>query len=105
SLGGPRAGNYDAFLAKYDASGALQWKRQLGTPVDDRAHGVAVDGAGGVYIAGRTEGSLGGPSAGNRDAFLAKYDAAGALQWTRQLGTSAGEYADGVAVDGAGDVY
>jgi hypothetical protein len=49
------------------------WTRQFGTPADDLGLSVAVDGAGHAYIAGYTLGSLGGPSAGSYDAFLAKY--------------------------------
>jgi hypothetical protein len=30
SLGGSNAGYFDAFVSKYDASGTLQWTRQLG---------------------------------------------------------------------------
>jgi hypothetical protein len=106
SLGGPSAGGQDAYVAKFDDSGALQWTRQLGTPTDDAGRRVAVDGTGGVYIAGRTRGSLGGPSAGGRDTFLAKYDTSGELQWMRQIGSFADEHlTPSVAVDGAGDVY
>jgi hypothetical protein len=75
SLGGPNAGYEDAFLAKYDSSGSLLWTRQMGTTAWDGSYSVAVDGLGNAYISGYTGGSLGGPSAGYRDAFLAKYTA------------------------------
>jgi hypothetical protein len=101
--GGPYAGSYDAFLAKYDASGAVLWTRQAGTSGQDVGRGVAVDGTGNAYIAGYTEGSLGGPNVGGSDYFLAKYDASGALLWMRQAGTSGGDFDYGVAVDGAGN--
>ncbi len=52
----------------------LDWTRQLGTNRDDRGNGVSADALGNVYITGTTEGSLGGPNAGGRDAFLAKYN-------------------------------
>jgi hypothetical protein len=63
---------------------------------------VATDGDGAVYIAGETV--LGNPD-GNADAFVAKYSAAGALRWRRQLGTSEQDVANGVATDGDGNVY
>jgi hypothetical protein len=103
SLGGPSAGNFDAFLAKYDACGTLLRTRQLGTPGNDRGFGVAVDSAGRVYVTGDTEGDLGGLSAGRKDAFLAKFDASGALLWVRQAGSAADDDGFGVAVDAAGD--
>jgi len=92
-------------LAKFDASGVLQWIQQFGTAEWDSAATIALDGAGGIYITGHTDGSLGGPSAGNNDAFLAKFNTSGTLQWMRQFGTSSLDYASGVAVDGVGGVY
>ena len=88
SLGGTNAGGCDAFLSKYDASGTLEWTRQLGTSEYDMSYGVSADGLGNVYISGDTEGSLEGTNAGGSDAFLSKYDASGTLEWTQQLGTS-----------------
>ena len=44
-----------------------------------------------------------GPSNGQDDAFIGKYDPAGNLQWTVQLGTAANDYAYGVAVDSRGN--
>jgi hypothetical protein len=104
SLGGPYAGLIDAFVSKYDASGSLQCTRQLGTGFTDQSNGVSADGLGNVYISGFTGGSLVGPNAGESDAFVSKYDAAGALQWTRQLGTSGGDGSRGVSADGLGNV-
>jgi hypothetical protein len=57
-------GTGNAWVAKYSAAGALRWKRQFGTSRWDKAHGVATDGDGNVYIAGTTTGSLGGPTRG-----------------------------------------
>lgn len=106
SLGGPNFGNWDAFVAKYDSTGQLQWTKQLGTPGWDKSNDISADGLGNIYITGDTAGSLGGPNAGGPyDAFLAKYDAAGNLQWTKQLGTSAWDFGYGVTGDGIGNVY
>ena len=105
SLGGTNAGSGDAYVSKYDAAGNLQWTRQLGTSSPEQSIGVSADGLGNVYTSGRTEGSLGGTNAGSRDAFVSKYDAAGNLQWTRQLGTSLVDESFGVSADGLGNVY
>lgn len=105
SLGGPIAGEYDAFLSKYNAAGTLQWTRQLGTAGPDVSNGVSADGFGNVYISGVTSGSLGGSSAGGYDAFVSKYDAAGTLLWTRHVGTNSFDGSTGVSVDGVGIVY
>jgi len=105
SLGGLYAGGGDAFVAKYDAAGNLQWTRQLGTAGHDQSNGVSADGLGNVYISGETRGSLGGSNAGSSDAFITKYDAAGNLQWTKQLGTTGFDDCLGVSADGLGNAY
>jgi len=105
ALGGPYAGNGDAWMARYDSAGAQLWIRQLGTPFEDWGTAAATDGSGGVYVGGWTFGSLGGPSAGSRDAWLARYDSAGSQLWVRQLGTANGEVAAGMSPDASGGVY
>ncbi len=105
SLQGTNLGGTDAFLTKYDSSGALQWTRQLGTTVDDDCRSVYADGAGNVYISGFTSGSMQGSNAGLTDAFVTKYNSAGAMQWTRQLGTTSTDYSYGVTADASGNVY
>ncbi len=108
SLGGPHAGGRDdAFVAKYDATGALQWTRQLGTNDIDEGRGVSTDGLGNVYVAGVTYGSLSGVSSGvGGDVFLVKYDAAGTLQWTRQFGVPNNDIVGwDVSADGLGNIY
>jgi len=100
--GNVSAGNTDLFLVKYAASGDKLWTRQLGSAAVDEAYGVATDGAGSIYVAGGTVGSLdGNVSAGGTDLFLVKYDASGGKQWTRQAGSAAEDWANGVAAIGA----
>lgn len=105
NLGGPNQGLTDAWLARFDSAGNQLWLRQLGTGGYDQAHAVVLDGAGGVYACGHTYGSLGGANAGWFDAWFARYDSAGNLQWIRQFGTSASDFALACALDGSGDVY
>lgn len=59
----------DAFVQKYDAQGNVLWSTQFGTTLFDNANGVALKGSD-VYLAGATDGELGGPNAGGRDAFV-----------------------------------
>ena len=105
SLGGASAGGYDAWLARYDSAGIQLWIRQLGTFGGDNAYAAAADGSGRVYMCGSTTGSLGGPSAGAYDAWLASFDGAGNQLWIRQLGTSTWEWAQAAAPDSLGGVY
>ncbi|MBM3775453.1 MAG: hypothetical protein FJW37_09860, partial [Acidobacteria bacterium] len=92
----------DAFLRRYDSSGAEVWTRQFGSSGDDVAAAIVAD-SGGVYVAGSTSGALPGQTAGGSyDAFVRKYDLAGNELWTRQFGTSGIEQALGAAVDATG---
>jgi hypothetical protein len=103
--GNAYAGATDVFVAKYDGSGAKLWVRELGTSSFEQANTVTTDQAGNIYVAGVTQGGLGGNvSAGDGDVFLVKLDANGAEQWTRQFGSAAFEVAMGVATDAAGNV-
>ncbi len=103
-LGGPHAGNSDAFISKYDALGNQIWTRQLGSAEIDIGYDVSADPLGHVFVAGTTWGSLGGLLQGSPDAFLSKYDSDGALHWVRHLGDDITD-ARGVAADGMGNAY
>ncbi len=106
------AGNDDAFVAKFDSSGARQWISQFGSSNPgggfENAFGVAVSPDGSVFVAGDTDGSFSGatnPDVGNTDAFVAKIDpSTGARAWTKQLGVIGNDTAYGVTVDGSGNV-
>ena len=56
-------------------------------------------------LAGQTSGDLGSANAGGTDAFLRKIDPDGAIQWTRQLGTTGNEAGSGVVTDGSDSVF
>jgi uncharacterized protein (TIGR03437 family) len=102
SAGTPEFLGQDAYVRKYDASGAEQWTRQFGTTGLDQARGVAVD-AGGIYVVGLTTGDLPGQTrAGQIDSFVRKYDANGNELWTRQFGSTGDDQAWGVAVNTSG---
>jgi len=104
SLRGTSAGDRDAFIARYDAAGTQLWIRQFGTPQEDQAWSLTPDSSGGAVVAGWTRGSLGGPSEGGRDAYIARYDADGNQLWIRQFGTSEWDIALDVARGSAGDL-
>jgi hypothetical protein len=98
-------GDSDAFLLAYDGDGNLRWRHHFGTDEHDVGESVAADERGHVYVAGRTFGSLGGPNAGEEDAFVRSYDTHGQHRWTRQFGTAEKEVALGVATGAGGVVY
>jgi hypothetical protein len=103
-LGGPHVDEYDAWVAHVDAGG-VSWIRHLGALGMDKANGVAVDGAGGVYVGGETWSDLGGPNLGLSDGWLARFDGAGNLLWSRQIGTSGFDINLALASDDNGGVF
>ena len=96
----------DMFVVKYNARGDKLWSRLLGSTDYDAARGVTVDGSGNLYVAGYSSGNFDNKSnAGSVDMFLVKYNAKGDKQWSRLLGSTADDYAEGVTVDGSGNLY
>lgn len=104
--GQPNAGLTDGLLTKLDASGNLLWTRQWGTAQNESTTDVAADPTHGVFVTGRTYGSLVEDGfAGIYDPYLRRFDADGNVLWTRQFGGLYSDTANGVAVDAAGNAY
>jgi len=96
--GAENAGEWDAFLARFDGSGALSWTREWGGEGSELGQTVTCDDAGHVYVAGYTASSLDAQGvAGGHDVFLTMYGADGADGWTKQWGTEADEYVTAAA--------
>jgi hypothetical protein len=112
-------GTADAYVAKYAPDGSLVWVKRMGgdaavstgTPYDDGARAVAVDGGGNVVVAGQFIGTadFGGTTltaAGGRDAFVAKLGPTGQVLWAKRWGAANNdEQGFGVGADAAGNVY
>ena len=76
--GNNNAGGNDAFVVKYDFTGATQWTKLLETSSGDIAYDIAADSNSNVYVTGPTLGGLGGTTnAGSYDVFMIKYDSYG----------------------------
>jgi hypothetical protein len=104
------AGSNDAFVAKFSPTGALVYATYLGGGLDDRANGLAVDATGQVCLTGVTSfpvvSALQTKLAGNRNAFVAKLNAAGnGLRFSTYLGGNGSDSGSGIALDGIGNVY
>lgn len=102
-------GDYDWFIAKYDANGSVLWAKNGGGTAGDMAFGVALDNLGGVYVAGFFSGTMTVDevtvtSAGLYDIFLAKYDSSGTLLWLKRAGGTGADIAHGIVVDSAGNI-
>lgn len=114
------AGTWDIFVVAYDSAGNEQWSASAGGATfgwyAEAGRGIAVDGAGNVYVAGSFIGSaqfgaISVTAAGSggwpppADVFLAKYDpAAGAWTWVVTGGGSEDDRATDLEIDAAGSL-
>jgi hypothetical protein len=105
------AGVDDGFLVKLDSTGGRVWATYFGGSGTDVSNSIALDSAGGVVIAGRTESSDLPTTPGafqrniigtNTAPFIASFSTAGARRWATFFGEG---FPDGLAVDPAGDIY
>jgi len=104
--GNTNSGYGDIFLVKFNSSGTKQWTKQLGTSSSDSGNGVITDSSGNIYVTGYTLGGLdGNTNSGSYDMFLVKYNSSGTKQWTKQLGTSKGDYGRSVTTDSSDNIY
>ncbi len=90
--------SWDAFVAKWNYSGDYQWHTFLGGEAGGEiGEAIAADSAGNVYVTGESGGTWGTPvsayhSAGYYDAFVAKLNSAGILQWNTFVGNGSMNY-------------
>jgi hypothetical protein len=107
-------GIYDVVMTKLNPTGQIILSTYLGGSGTDYAERLATDGAGNIYLVGRTTstnfpttaGAFQASNAGSTDGFVTKITPNGsAIVWSTYLG---GIYADEVhdiALDGSGNIY
>lgn len=100
-------GGLDGFLVAFGAHGERLWSTYVGGDGEDELHAVAVDEHGAVYVCGATTSDYGvaigddvhqDHRAGQRDAFLASFDADGDLRWSTYFGGAGEDACLGLAV-------
>ena len=102
-------GESDIYVAKFDGTGNHLWSKRFGDADGQSGYGVAVDGSNNVIATGDFYSSVdfgGGvlTSAGDRDAYIAKFDASGNHVWSKRFGNASSDDIYGGAVDGSGNV-
>ena len=103
-------GDYDCWLVKTDALGALEWQQTYGGTAEDRANSVLQAADGGYVVTGCTwsnDGDVSGQH-GIADLWLFKVNSIGTLQWQYTYGGTLYEtgnqiihYKDGYAMAGS----
>ena len=99
----------DIFVTKLSTDGGgLIWSTYLGGTAVEKGRGLAVDGAGRVYVTGYT-GSADFPPSGmdfGAEIIVCRFDATGrALESTYSVDSGSANRGNGIAVDAAGDIY
>ncbi len=117
----PRSGfAQDLFVMKLNSNGAYQWHTFYGGGSTDSANAIALDGMGGVFVAGEAFGTWQGdggaeplhPASQSHEIFVMKLDVTGAYDWHTFYGAylfdetmSCAEKAYALALDDAGYLY
>ena len=103
--------NRAVFVTKLSANGSqVLFTTILASTGNDSGRGLALDGAGNIWITGiagasnfpTTTNALNRASNGGQDAFVAKLDSSGRLSYATYLGGSGTDAAMGIAVDTSG---
>jgi len=105
--------NNDGVLVKFTTAGTIAWATYFGGAGADQANGIATDNTGNVYIVGSTSStsaiatstSYQSTYGGGGDAFLAKFNSAGALQWSTYFGGTGNDIGYSVTCDKWRSVY
>jgi hypothetical protein len=103
----------DAFLVKFNSSGARQWATYYGGEMGECPGLCATDGLGNVFMVGYTQSTVGIASGGyqnthgggNMDCFIVKFSGSGVRQWGTYFGGTADETCVQAVLDGSGGVY
>ncbi|WP_158626572.1 right-handed parallel beta-helix repeat-containing protein [Corallococcus interemptor] len=104
SLSQPDRGAVESDCAT-SATPSPLWGIQRGTPVTDRLFAVTTNSVGDIFYAGESDGDFGFTNSGGWDAVVGRYSVTGGQGWTRQMGTSSSESANGITVDALDNVF
>lgn len=104
-------GSYDCFVGKITPSGSLVWLTYFGKSGSEFAYDIKTDAAGNIFIGGTsTSTNLATPGAfqithgGGTDAYIAKFNSSGILQWCTYYGGSSSEDIHALDIDTFGNV-
>ena len=109
-------GGYDAFILKFNSSGARLWATYYGGSNGDYGFGICTDNSGNLYVTGGTE-SINFPTqtlsgaynqtiyGSNTDAFILKFNSSGARLWATYYGGTNYDVGYEICTDNSGNLY
>lgn len=108
------AGQYDAFLAKFNPNGTIAWGTYIGGTTEDRAFGIEFDGYQSIIVTGITTSNTGLATAGafqgtnsggGGDGFICRFHVNGNISWKTYYGGSAYDRLYRLDIDMRGNIY
>jgi predicted SpoU family rRNA methylase len=118
-----KAGNYDAFILKFNNNGIRLWATYYGGNYRDFANSISTDANGNVFVVGRTKSTdfptydPVGPGGGiyyqpnkagyddSSDAFILKFNNSGVRLWATYYGGNYRDFANSISTDANGNVF
>ena len=110
-------GGQDAFILKFNSSGARLWATYYGGNDNDWGRSICTDNSGALYVTGYT-GSTNFPTqfltgaynqttygGGNRDAFILKFNSSGSRLWATYYGGNDDDWGRSICTDNSGALY
>jgi len=113
-----QVGATDVFLAVFNSSGGIAWATYYGGPDNDYGYAVVSDVSGNIYVTGNTASltgiathdayhdTIGGKgNSGQFDAFIAKFNNVGNLEWGSYFGDYYNDGGTALCADAKGNVF
>ncbi|MCP4137874.1 MAG: hypothetical protein GY754_43330 [bacterium] len=99
-------GIYDVYMAKFSPSGQKIWSNQWGASSAEYPSRAFLDTADNIYIIGFTTSALPNNTLGlGYDAYMAKFDAYGNIQWAKQTGSAKSQIVTDAKMGSDGNIY
>jgi len=104
------AGQYDVFVARFDADGKPAWAYSGGGKKIDYGLGVATDSSGNCYVTGEFTDDVRFmgqhlSKLGGRDLYVARFSPRGEMDWLEMMGGPHSDLSYAVAVDARGSCF
>lgn len=107
------AGNFDAFIAKFNSNGVRLWSTYYGGSDFDIGKGITTDSIDNIIITGSTSSTSGIATSGayqtinfggSYDAFIVKFNSSGVIQWGTFYGGISSDDGIGIVKDYNGNI-
>ncbi|HAD13154.1 MAG TPA: T9SS C-terminal target domain-containing protein [Saprospirales bacterium] len=91
-----RIGQFDYWVVKLDAAGAIQWQNTIGGSFNDQLYSIQQTADGGYILGGDSNSNISGDktenSLGSHDFWVVKLDTDGVIQWQNTIGGSSDDF-------------